>query len=177
MDSFFSFRISQGPHAGAAQTKTTVVGSCTAYSRATMAGGLFFLCVAFYVIARPCSAVDALLVQAHANQTGILIWHPTLHILYKQIETLFTSTIVVPQGSTRGHAEPASAVISVHLSLYPHVSVITRSIYTALDCLVCTDADLPRACVLAGRRTAGKILVTHTVRGAKRCRRHRNSLR
>lgn len=134
-------------------------------------------CVAFDVIARPCSAVDALLVQAHANQTGVFIWHPTLHILYKQIEIcFFINTIVVPLGSTRGQPAPTSAVISVHLSLHQYVSVIKRIMYMMLYCVLCRDAVPPYTFLPAGRRTVGKILATHTVRGAKRCRRYRNSL-
>lgn len=87
----------------------------------------------------------------------------------------FINPKVIPQGSTRGHTEPTSAVISVHLSLYQHVSVIKRIIYTALHCVPCRDVVPPYTCVPAGQHTVDMILVTDTVHGAKRCRRYRNS--
>lgn len=92
LDSLFSLRISQGPHTGArhtcrgfiVKTPTMQHWSYLSFSKTRQLKESSIL--AFDVIAGPGGAVDVLLVQAHANQTWVLIWHPALHVLYKQVK-------------------------------------------------------------------------------------------
>lgn len=57
--------------------------------------------LAFDIIAGPGGAVDVLLVQTHANQTRVLIWYPTLHVLYENIKSCVDGLKM----STRGRSQ------------------------------------------------------------------------
>lgn len=58
---------------------------------------------AFDVVAGSGSAVDVLLVQAHTNQTWVLLWHPALQVLSKQDKPR-TFLIAILKTNTRGHS-------------------------------------------------------------------------